>query len=248
MAVTTAPDIAESMAEPAPLALGDPMGTPVEGEQVLWKGRPDLALLARHAFHTHKVALYFAALVGISLALGNTTTAIVCAVLGVAAVAILTLLAWISRRTTLYILTDTRLILRIGMAIETRVTLPLKLLLSADLRLRGRRGHGDIAMTLGGDERLLGYALLWPHVRPWRFARPEPMLRVVPDAARVAELLAEQCARHAVIERGTRAQGSATPAAQSAAAKPAAGRMDKGPSAAAKSQGLRGADLEGAPA
>ena len=32
---------------------------------------------------------------------------------------------------------------------------------------------------------------LWPHARPWRVSRPEPMLRCVPDAAGVAQLLSQ---------------------------------------------------------
>ena len=113
--------------------------------------------------------------------------------------AILYGLAWLSARTTLYILTDARLIMRIGMAIETRVNLPLKHVQSADLRARGK-AHGDIALRLGG-ERLLGYILLWPHARPWRFAKPEPMLRSVPEAEKVAAILAEACAKHTAIEQ-----------------------------------------------
>ena len=141
------------------------------------------------------MGLYFAALVAISVVLGNTTTAVVCAGLGVLAVAILYGLATISSRTTLYILTNDRLILRIGMAIETRVNVPLKHVKSANLR-EHKDGFGDIAMNLSGD-RLLGYALLWPHARPWRFASPEPMLRAVPDAQALAALLAKACADHA---------------------------------------------------
>ena len=186
---------AQELETQGPRAHGDPMGTPQPQEDILWKGRPDRALLAKTAFHTHKVGLYFALLVAISAVLGNVTTAIVCAGLGVLAVAILYGLAAISARTTLYILTDTRLILRIGMAIETRVNVPLKHVKSANLRDRGK-GYGDIALTLAGD-RLLGYALLWPHARPWRFASPEPMLRVVPDAKALAATLAKACAKHA---------------------------------------------------
>ena len=190
---------AQELEEAGPKAFGDPMGTPGAQEKVLWKGRPDLAVLARTAFHTRTVGLYFAALVVISLVLGNMGTALVCAGLGVLAVAILYGLAWLSARTTLYILTDARLILRIGMAIETRVNVPLKHVTSADLRARGE-SHGDICLSLGG-ERLLGYFLLWPHARPWRFSKPEPMLRAVPDAQSVARILAEATAKHANIER-----------------------------------------------
>ena len=146
-----------------PKAFGDKMGTPAADEKVLWKGRPALGLLARTAFHTHKLAFYFAMLFAIALASGRSEAAAVAAVLGTALLAILYLLAWLSARSTLYILTDTRLIMRIGMAIETRINIPLKQITSANLRMRGK-DHGDIAFELSGD-RILGTALLWPHVR-----------------------------------------------------------------------------------
>ncbi len=193
----------EQAAQSEPNAHGDPMGTPMANERVLWKGRPELSLLSRHAFHTRKVGLYFAALIVVAVMIGNTNAAIVCAVLGVAATAILHGLAWLSVRSTVYILTDVRLIMRIGMAIETNINVPLKHITSADLKQRGN-GHGDIALVLGG-ERLLGYALLWPHVRPWHVNRPEPMLRAVPKAETVAALLADACAAHVAIERNVSA-------------------------------------------
>ncbi|TRD12800.1 PH domain-containing protein [Erythrobacter insulae] len=175
------------------------MGTPAPDEKVLWKGKPDLAVLARSAFHTRKVALYFAALIGISLTFGNMNAAIVCAVLGVAGLVVLQSLAWLCRRTTVYILTNDRLIIRKGMAIETRINLPLKQIAAANLKMRGK-SHGDIAMELNG-ERLLGYILMWPHVRPFKFAHPQPMLRAVPDAEQVASLLADAASKFTQIER-----------------------------------------------
>lgn len=185
---------------PVPKAFGDPMGTPSADEKVLWKGRPDVSALARTAFHTRSVGIYFIILVGLSAFYGNTNAAVVCTLLGLAAIGILHALAWLSVRTTMYILTDQRLIMRIGMAIETRINVPLKHIIAADLRMRGK-DHGDIALRLGG-ERLLGYALLWPHARPWRFAQPEPMLRALPEPEAVAKLLADTCAGQAPIERG----------------------------------------------
>lgn len=194
-----AQDSLEDLEAVGPKAFGDPMGTPSDKETVLWRGQPELSVLARTAFHTRSVGIYFLLLIGVSAAFGNINAAIVCTVLGVLAVAILHALAWVSRRTTLYILTDARLIMRIGMALETRVNVPLKHVTSADLRMRGE-SHGDIAVQLAG-ERTLGYALLWPHARPWRFAKPEPMLRAVPDAQAVAKMLAEACADHTAIEQ-----------------------------------------------
>jgi hypothetical protein len=183
-----------------PRAFGDRMGTPQPDERVLWKGRPQRALLARTAFHARTASLYMAALVLVALMLGRNDAAIVCTMLGLALAAILHILAWASARSTLYILTDTRLIMRIGIAIETRVNIPLKQITAAHLAVLAKDGHGDIAFEVAG-ERLLGTLLLWPHVRPWRYARPEPMLRAVPDAAALAQVIAEARARFGAIER-----------------------------------------------
>lgn len=183
-----------------PKAFGDRMGTPQPDERVLWKGRPQRALLARTAFHARSAGAYMAALVVVALVLGRNEAAIVAALLGLALAAILHILAWASARSTLYILTDTRLIMRIGMAIETRINIPLKQITAAHLAVQTRDGHGDIAFELAG-ERLLGNVLLWPHVRPWHYAMPQPMLRAVPDAAALAQMIAEARARFGAIDR-----------------------------------------------
>ena len=156
-------------------------------------------MLARTAFHTRTLGLYMAALIVIALATGRNDAAMVTAGLGLALIALLYLLAWFSARSTLYILTDVRLIMRIGMAIETRINIPLKQIKAAHYRARGK-DHGDIAFELNG-ERMLGHVLLWPHVRPWRYAHPQPMLRAVPDAAGLARMIAETRAQYGEIER-----------------------------------------------
>lgn len=219
-----------------PTAHGDRMGTPAPDETVLWKGRPDLLLLARTAFHTRSLGLYFGALILVALATGNHDAAMVAAVLGVALLALLYLLAWLSARSTLYILTDVRLIMRIGIAIETRVNIPLKQVKAAQFRPRAK-DHGDIALELSG-ERLLGYLLLWPHARPLRLAHPQPMLRAIPEAAKVAQLMAEVRARYGVIDRSSSETRSAAGAPETA--KPAAPRR--------ANVALSDTGLEGAPA
>lgn len=181
-----------------PKAFGDKLGTPAPDERVLWKGRPQTGLLARTAFHTRKAGLYMGGLMVTALVLGKPDAAIVVAVLGTILCALLYLLAWASARSTLYILTDSRLIMRIGVAIETRVNIPLKQINAAQLALHGADGHGDIAVEVAG-ERLLGTLLLWPHVRPWHYAMPQPMLRAVPDAAGLAQMIAEQRAQFGAI-------------------------------------------------
>ena len=136
--------------------------------------------------------------------------------------------------------------MRIGMAIETRINVPLKQVKAAHLRPRAD-GHGDIALELGGD-RLLGYVLLWPHVRPWRYAMPQPMLRAVPDAADLAQTIAEVRARYGAIERNlTEIKDAAgLTAHHTPVALPAAGRVAVNQRAGKPGLGEQG--LEGAPA
>lgn len=224
-----------------PKAFGDRMGTPQPDEAVLWKGRPQVGLLARSAFHTRTLGFYMAALAIIALVMDKPDAALVAAVLGTALVGLLYGLAWASARTTLYILTDTRMIMRIGMAIETRVNIPLKQITAANLRMRGKQ-HGDIAFALSGD-RLLGNLLLWPHVRPWHYAMPQPMLRAVPDAALVAQMIAEARARFGAIERNLSEIKEAAPASGQTVAQ---GTANPGRLAPALNRSEPG--LEGAPA
>lgn len=227
-----------------PDAHGDKLGTPQPDERLLWRGRPNVALLARGAFRTYWVAFYFAVLVVVCLATDRPGTAAIMAGGAVATLAILYFLAWLSARSTLYILTDVRLIMRIGMAIETRINVPLKQVTAAHLRDSGK-GYGDIALELSGD-RLLGVVLLWPHVRPWHFNRPQPMLRGIPDVARVAQLMADARLLYGDIEQNLNDLKDARPdtAHQGQATAPAPGLR---PAAALRGTGLE-TGLEGAPA
>jgi hypothetical protein len=43
-------------------------------------------------------------------------------------------------------------------------------------------------LTIAGNDRI-AYLHLWPHVRRWRFKRPEPMLRCIPEPLHAAEIL-----------------------------------------------------------
>jgi hypothetical protein len=170
------------------------------GERMLWQGKPDWRVLARTAFHTRLVAGYFVLLAGSALVsallggvagprdlfgLGGTIAA------GVLGVALLHLLAWASARSTIYTLTDRRLVLRIGVAVPKCINLPLASLETVDLAVRAD-GSGDLPLRLSGAPKL-GYLTLWPHARAWRVVAPQPMLRALPDAASIAALIARTC-------------------------------------------------------
>lgn len=185
--------IREHEDEPAP---GLPERLP-DGERVLWQGSPGWRPLARRAFHLRVVALYFMALAAWGAAsawaegAGAGTLALDALWLAlVASVPIGTLLvvSVLAARTTLYTLTDRRVVLRVGVALPTAVNIPLGAVQSAGLR-RCADGSGDILLSLAPSHRA-SFIALWPHVRPWRVSKPEPLLLGLPDAQAAAEALA----------------------------------------------------------
>ena len=186
------------------------------GEQILWQGAPDRRVCARSALMTRWIGGYFAVLAAVSLASGSVTGAAATALSGALGLGLLHLFAWAVASTSVYTLTNRRVVLRIGVALNSCINLPLKQIAAADLRDRGA-GFGDIALVLKGPHRL-GYAMLWPHARPFRFGAPVPMLRALPDAQEAARRLAMACA--AVTEIARTAAEAGLPAPAPAAAVP----------------------------
>lgn len=167
------------------------------GETLLWQGAPDAWVAARRVFHLPLLAAYFglmlAVVAGVGISAGQGPGEILSdalPLLGLAGVALATLgaIAWLTARTTLYTITNRRVVMRIGVALSLTVNLPFRLIDAAALR-RHANGSGDLILHLSPGERP-AYLLLWPHVRPWRLARPEPMLRALRDVGAPAELLA----------------------------------------------------------
>ena len=80
--------------------------------------------------------------------------------------------------------------LRIGAALPITYTIPFTCIDNASVAVDPKTGHGTIALQTTGNMRL-SYGVLWPHVRPWFLRQPQPAFRAIPDAARVARLLAD---------------------------------------------------------
>lgn len=179
------------------------------GEHMLWQGSPDWRALARAVCHVRAVGLYFGLLAVFALVSGSPGAAAATVASGLVCLGLLALFAWGTARTTIYTLTNRRIVLRVGMALPKCVNLPLSLIESADIRALGH-GRGDIALTMQPGKRL-GYLFLWPHARPWQLTAPQPMLRALSDAEDVAETLARACAAVGQIARpvavATPAQG-----------------------------------------
>jgi hypothetical protein len=174
-------------------APGLPSALPA-GEHVVWQGAPDWRSLAVHAFHVRKIALYFALMLAVqAINLSDPQSAagwkpmVVAAGLYAVALALLLGTAWFSARSTLYTLTNKRVVMRIGIVLTLTFNLPYKRIAGASLKAQAK-GMGDIAIALHPEDRI-GWAHLWPHQRAWHVSHPQPTLRCVPKGQQVGEQL-----------------------------------------------------------
>ena len=186
---------------------------PPEHEHILWQGRPDTWALAVEAYKINWISTYFAVVVlwraGVgaadSGAAGAFAFGLPYAILWGLAVAVLLLMAWVQARSTVYTITTARVAMRIGAALTVTLNLPFRQIANADLRLR-KSGAGSISLeTLG--ETNFSYLILWPHLRPGHVKVTKPALRCIPDAAKVADILAEAAEARVsqpVLERKTK--------------------------------------------
>ena len=172
------------------------------GETILWQGSPDWRVLARTAFHTGAVAGYFGVLAVVALVGGSVIGLGMTLAAGLIGMALLHLIAFGTAKTTVYTITNRRIVLRFGMAIPKCINLPLPMIGSLDLRAR-TRGTGDLLMHLTGKQRL-GYIALWPHAQAWHFNEPRPMFRAIPDIAKVGMIAARAT-------RAAQGDGTVTP-------------------------------------
>jgi len=165
-------------------------------EFIVWQGSPDVAALAYSAFHFKKLTLYFAVLIVAcawpALEDGAGYMAVLSAIKWIAPLAVIGLatvwtLAYFTARTTVYTVTNKRVVMRLGIVLTVTFNLPFTQIASADVRMV-QNGFGDITLALKGADRI-GWVHLWPSVRPWRIAKPEPTLRAVPDVQILAEKL-----------------------------------------------------------
>ena len=177
------------------LFLGEGSEAIAADERVLWQGRPTILGLYRGLFHIRLVMGYFVVLAAWNLAAAHSdgfraNAALVAAgwvaVPALVAAAVLLAMSWLIAATTHYSITDRRVVMQIGAVLPIALTLPLKRIVSADVRLNAD-GTGDIPLALGRQK--LAYLLVWPHARPWHLRQPQPMLRAVPNAQDVANVL-----------------------------------------------------------
>ncbi len=174
------------------------------GERVLWQGSPDWKTLFRQAFHSRAVGIYFAAIVvfcvlrslhqGVAApALAVSTAKMVS--LSMIPLAMMALYSWALQRSTIYTITSRRVVMSFGIAVPMTINLPFTRIQSAGLKIYGN-GAGDLPLQLMPTERM-AYFMVWPHARPWKMARAEPMLRCIPNVEAAASILARALAAQA---------------------------------------------------
>ena len=191
-------DEEDRAAEPVP---GLPEVLPA-GERILWQGRSDGVTLAIHAFRLRMLSIWVLVIAlarTASLAINGASTgelvqtAAVSIGLGILGLAIFAGLGVLMARSTLYTITDQRVVIRFGVAIRKYINIPYKGIASVGLKTHTQstaegEGIGSIALTTAPGHSV-SYFHLWPHARPLRLAKAQPMLRALPGAGAVAKLL-----------------------------------------------------------
>jgi hypothetical protein len=167
-------------------------------EPVLWQGAPSWMYLALNVFHVRVVAAYCAAieilgLIGVVRAHAPLVAIVLPVLATLLVVGLICALAFGTARTTTYVITPRRVILRYGAALPRSLSIPFRQIASMALSL-GRTQHGDIVLHLR-PENHLPYLKLWPHAKPWHVRAPKPMLRGVPMVGAVASLLSRELSR-----------------------------------------------------
>jgi hypothetical protein len=168
------------------------------GEEILWQGSPNTAALAREAYKIRWITGYLVVIAvwraGAAWADGGAgialATLIPYLVLAAAGWAVIRALAWAQARASIYTITSARAILRIGAALPVTYTVPFTCVETASVAVSATDGTGTLALQTKGNMRL-SWAVLWPHVRPGFLRLPQPAFRCIPDAARVARILAD---------------------------------------------------------
>ena len=178
-------------------------------EVLIWQGRPEANAIATRAMRLWYVVAYLLGLVVLRtgyLIMGGAPISEWSALLAwqsLASLFIVGLIAGLSAlygKTTIYSLTNRRLILRTGAAVPIHVNFPLEQIASADLKVFPD-GTGDIALTLENSDKLY-WLLLWPNVRSWWVRPLQPLLRGLRDFELAASALASAASAESDVSLG----------------------------------------------
>ena len=168
---------------------------PPEGEVILWQGQPNWWRLTVESLNIYWVLGYFAFLFAWRFISVSDIMPLEQAfkvsfpflVLASIVAALLIIVGYIQAKTTVYTITNKRIVMRIGAALTLTLNLPFTEIENAAIA-SSSKNFGTIAIDTKNDAKF-SYLVLWPHVRAWHFKKPQPSLRCIPNAAEVAEIL-----------------------------------------------------------
>ena len=170
-----------------------------DGEFIVWQGKPAFKTLMTRLLRARWIAAYFAiaALWSVAVGINNSETAWQfvgrISFIAVAAAILFGLMALYARavaKTTMYTLTNHRVVMRVGIAISASFNLPFAQISGADFRV-GSDGSGDVALTLKSGHGLSG-SVFFPHQRGGLWRKLSPQMICLPEAKSVADTLAKQ--------------------------------------------------------
>ena len=197
-----------------------------KGEHILWQGAPHWWALGVHAFHLQSLGIYFALMLALqaSILSGQSedwslrplliTGTLIALTLGALAA-----WAWMSASTSLYTITNKRVVMRVGVVFSFTFNLPLHQIESAQ-ELHRKDASSDISLTLKKSDRI-SWLHLWPHARPWVLHHPEPTLRCIHEGTQCAQILRSAWER--VNAQAAASAFGGTPASESQPSHPSAG-------------------------
>ena len=166
-----------------------------EGESILWKGKPSFWGFSWYFFGLKLLAFYLIILSVVFAARLTVTdffTAFVVDFLpfllsGILTSCILMALAKIQSQSSVYIITENRVIIKSGAALSFLISMPFKKIKAVNLQKR-KGSLGTISFELNSGKRV-PYISCWPSVRPWRFKNTEPAFSCIENVDEVATIL-----------------------------------------------------------
>ena len=166
-----------------------------EGESILWKGKPSFWGFSWYFFGLKLLAFYLIILSVVFAARLTVTdffTAFVVDFLpfllsGILTSCILMALAKIQSQSSVYIITENRVIIKSGAALAFLISMPFKKIKAVNLQKR-KGSLGTISFELNSGKRV-PYISCWPSVRPWRFKKTEPAFSCIENVDEVATIL-----------------------------------------------------------
>ena len=164
-------------------------------EKVLWQGSPCAWLIARRIFFLPHLFFYFLTLSCLALILNSEVLTLKDLFikflsymsLGMVAIFLLLAISYFISSTTVYSVTDKRVVMRIGIVLNLSLNIPFSKIETAAYKEYPDKS-GDISLNLVPDNKI-AYLHLWPHCRPWFFSSPRPRLSCLKDAEVVASRL-----------------------------------------------------------